>query len=145
MLSGPSGVNKLTSSVLNSPILPTFQSQWAEVGAGVCRQQAEKREKDKVPHGSGYSRGNEAQIPRHYFIRDFNKVKSLGMRESVRRHKVQEASSDFIVNHRLRLFGGIAASFQVQIIIRILLWRLRKKHRSARTTCIQPMPGHIPL
>lgn len=26
------------------------------------------------------------------------------------------------MNHRLRLFGGIAASFQVQIIIRILLW-----------------------
>lgn len=109
------------------------------------RRQAEKREKDEVPHGSGYSWGNEAQIPQHCFIRDFIKVKSQGIRESVRRHKIQETSSDFIVNHRLRLFGGIAASFQVQIIIRILLWCLRKKHRSARTTYIQPMPGHIPL
>lgn len=64
---------------------------------------------------------------------------------SVSGHKAQEASSDFIVNHRLRLFGGIAASFQVQVIIRILLWPLRKKHRSARTTYIQPIPGYIPL
>lgn len=41
-----------------------------------------KREKDEVPHGSGYSWGNEAQIPQHYFIRDFIKVKSLGMRDA---------------------------------------------------------------
>lgn len=64
------------------------------------------------------------------------------MRESVRGQRAQEASSDFIVNYRLRLFGGIAASFQVQIIIRILLWPLRKKDRSAETTYIQPIPGY---
>lgn len=54
------------------------------------------------------------------------------MRESVQGHKADEATSDLIMNNKLRLFGGIAASFQVQIIIRILLWPLRKKHRSAR-------------
>jgi len=44
------------------------------------------------------------------------------MRESVQGHKADEATSDLIMNHWLRLFGGIAASFQVQIIVRILLW-----------------------
>ena len=56
------------------------------------------------------------------FIRDFIKVKFLGLKESVREHKAHEASSDLIVNHWLRFFVGIAASFQVQIIVRILLW-----------------------
>ena len=76
------------------------------------------------------------------FIRDFIKVKFLRLKESVREHKAHEASSDLIVNHWLRFFVGIAASFQVQIIIRILLWPLRRKHRSARTTYIQPTPGY---
>jgi hypothetical protein len=49
------------------------------------------------------------------------------MRESYfKGTKAHEASSDFIVNHWLRFFGGIAAPFQVQIIIRILLRPLRK-------------------
>lgn len=49
------------------------------------------------------------------------------MRESVQGHKAHKASSDLIVNHWLRFFGRIAASFQVQIIVRILLWPLREK------------------
>ena len=41
------------------------------------------------------------------------------MRELLRVHK---ASPDLIVNHQLRLFGGIVDPFQVQISIRMLLW-----------------------
>ena len=44
------------------------------------------------------------------------------MKESVREHKAHEASSDLIVNHWVRFFVGVTASFQIQIIVRILLW-----------------------
>ena len=56
------------------------------------------------------------------FIRDFIKVKFLQLKESVREHKAHKASSDLIVNHWLRFFVGTTASFQIQIIVRILLW-----------------------
>lgn len=55
------------------------------------------------------------------FIRDFIKVKSVEMRESLKGHKAGESTSDLIMNHWFRLFSGISALFQVQIIIRILL------------------------
>ena len=60
------------------------------------------------------------------FIRDFIKAKFLQLKESVREHKAHEASSDLIVNHWLRFFVGITASFQIQIIVRILLWPHRR-------------------
>ena len=92
---------------------------------------------------SSYSRGKwGTDTTALSFIRGFIKVKSLQLKESVREHKAHEASSDLIVNHWLRFFVGITASFQIQIIVRILLWPLRRKHRSARTTYIQPTPDH---
>lgn len=67
------------------------------------------------------------------FIRDLIKVKPLGVRESyLEGTKAHQASSDIIVNHRLRLFGRITASFQVQIIVRVLLWTLRKKTKNRK-------------